>query len=84
MDMKYIGIDVDTEIDVPVHSILRQIDTEDLQNELDNRKISSLSGYESVRMIKNTIDTELSTESVKEIYDHISASYHYDIFKKMD
>ena len=75
----YIEVDVDTSVSVHVRNILPQMSDELLEEELKKR--GKTTGNVAVAKIINSIDIHLSTEEVKEVYDFIAGSYHYDVFK---
>jgi len=76
----YVSINYDGDVDIDLMDYIDEIDTDDLVKELAKRQgVSTPNGR--VQKCLYTMDNHFTTEEVKEVYDFIIGSYHYDVFK---
>jgi len=79
--MGRVAIEIDETVYVEARDILDQLNEDDLAKELERRRHGrSLKEHERV---KELILNQLGSEQVKEIYECIVDSYHYDVFEKI-
>ena len=74
--MSRISVDIDTSVMIDVSEILDNVCDDDLEKELVRRGF----GVDATSSVIRFIDTG-RTEEVKEVFDYIRGSYHYDVFK---
>ena len=77
--MAEIKIAINKTVYVDVSTVIHKLSTEDMQKEIDRRNADSV--LKSHEGIIRQMGEYWSTEQIKEVYDFIVGSYHFDVFK---
>jgi len=77
----YVDVDVNTSVQVEIEQYLDEIDEDVLVKEIMRRKGNLSGSSDEIKKVIYELDNFHTTEEVKEVYDFIVGSYHYDVFK---